>query len=60
MKYSIILVLFLAGCGFGKPSVTDPCAKAPTVCWGPAGIQPGDVPVCQQLIACHDWQMGTK
>ena len=55
------LVILVSGCSlFNKPKVDDPCAKAITFCYGPAGVSPDQVPACRQLIACLDWEMSVK
>lgn len=58
--FILVLCIALSGCFSGKSTPVDPCAKAPRVCWGPAGVSPADVPVCQELVKCNDWQMGIK
>lgn len=59
--YCVILSLLLTGCGLlSKPKDVDPCKKADTLCWGPAGVNPSDVPACADVISCNDWELKQK
>ncbi len=58
--YILVLCIALSGCFSGKSVPVDPCAKAIKTCWGPAGVDPSEVPVCKELLKCYDWQVVVK
>lgn len=57
----LCLVVFTQGCGHkAAPKVDDPCANASRVCWGKAGIAPGNVQACNELTTCFEWRMEAR
>ena len=56
----VMSAIWLVGCAPAKPKAVDPCASAPSVCWGRAGVMPSDVSVCAQVASCHDWEMRAR
>jgi hypothetical protein len=62
MKNGLLLIcaLLVIGCAPGKPSVKDPCANAPKICWGRAGGSAVDVESCLKLMSCYDWEMRAR
>jgi hypothetical protein len=62
MKTSILLIcaLLVIGCAPKKPEAIDPCATAPTVCWGNRGTNISENAVCAELVKCFDWEMKVR
>lgn len=52
-----IMALTIVGCSPKKPVVVDPCATAPTACFGKIGQSPSDQPVCVELVKCNNWRL---
>lgn len=58
----VILCGLIAGCVFQKkPTVVDPCAKAPQTCWYSENYKtPETNPACIALMKCYEWRMYVK